>query len=262
MSDGRIGYSAAGGVGRIVLDQPAKLNAMSFEMWRALPGAVAAAVADPAVRVITVTGAGERAFCAGADISQFGAQRTGDAAVAAYGEAVSAGSMALAEAAKPTVALIRGICYGGGMALALSCDLRVAAAGSRFRIPAGRLGLGYAYDGVLRLVRRLGPGAVADIMFTARSLTAEEARGCGALQQVYPAEAFEADAAAYVQLIAENAPLTLAAIKRTLLDWDRPEGERDPAVVAAMVEACFKSADYQEGQAAFKAKRIPVFTGR
>lgn len=262
MDDGRIGYSAAGGVARIVLDQPAKLNAMSFAMWQALPDAVAAAVADPAVRVITVAGAGERAFCAGADISQFGAQRTGDAAVAAYGEAVNAGSMALAEAAKPTAALIRGLCYGGGMALAMSCDVRVAAAGSRFRIPAGRLGLGYGYDGVMRLVRRLGPGAVADIMFTARSLTAEEALGCGVLQQVYPAERFEADAAAYVQLIAENAPLTLAAIKRTLLDWDRPEDERDPAAVAAMVEACFKSEDYQEGQAAFKAKRVPVFTGR
>jgi len=262
MSEARIGYSAQGGVARIVLDQVAKHNAMSFSMWSDLPGAVNQALADPDVRVITVEGAGEKAFCAGADISQFGEQRSGPDAVAAYNNAVNAGYMALTEATKPTVAIIRGICFGGGMALAMSCDLRIAATGSRYRIPAGRLGLGYGYDAVMRLVRRLGPGPVAEILFTAKILTAEEARGYGVLQQLYPAESFAAEAAAYVGLIAENAPLTLAAVKRTLLDVDRPEAERDPAAVAAMVAACYASADYQEGQAAFKAKRTPVFTGR
>jgi enoyl-CoA hydratase/carnithine racemase len=262
MSEARIGYSAKNGVARIVLDQVAKHNAMSFSMWSDLPGAVNQALADPDVRVITVEGAGEKAFCAGADISQFGEQRSGPDAVAAYNNAVNAGYMALTEATKPTVAIIRGICFGGGMALAMSCDLRIAATGSRYRIPAGRLGLGYGYDAVMRLVRRLGPGPVAEILFTAKILTAEEARGYGVLQQLYPAETFEAEAAAYVGLIAENAPLTLAAVKRTLLDVDRPEAERNPAAVAAMVAACYASADYQEGQAAFKAKRTPVFTGR
>ena len=262
MSEARIGYSAKNGVARIVLDQVAKHNAMSFSMWSDLPGAVNQALADPDVRVITVEGAGEKAFCAGADISQFGEQRSGPDAVAAYNNAVNAGYMALTEATKPTVAVIRGICFGGGMALAMSCDLRIAATGSRYRIPAGRLGLGYGYDAVMRLVRRLGPGPVAEILFTAKILTAEEARGYGVLQQLYPAESFAAEAAAYVGLIAENAPLTLAAVKRTLLDVDRPEAERDPAAVAAMVAACYASADYQEGQAAFKAKRTPVFTGR
>jgi enoyl-CoA hydratase/carnithine racemase len=262
MSEARIGYSAQGAVARIVLDQPAKHNAMSFAMWEGLGDAVAQAEGDPAVRVITVAGAGDRAFCAGADISQFGERRTGTEAVAAYDRAVNAGYRALAEATKPTVALIRGICFGGGMALAMSCDLRIAAAGSRFRIPAGRLGLGYGYDAVMRLVRRLGPGAVAEILFTARILTADEARGCGVLQQIFPAESFDADADAYVGMIAENAPLTLTAVKRTLLDWDKPEAARDPAAVAAMVAACFASEDYKEGQAAFKARRTPVFHGR
>ena len=262
MTDARIGYSAQDGVGRIVLDQQAKHNAMSIGMWEALPAAVAQALADPAVRVITVEGAGQRAFCAGADISQFGERRTGEAAVGGYDKAVGAGYLALSEATKPTVALIRGICFGGGMALAMSCDLRLAAGGSRFRIPAGRLGLGYGYDAVMRLLRRLGPGPVAEILFTARVLTAEEARACGAVQQLYPAESFDADAAAYVGLIAQNAPLTLAAVKRTLLDWDRPEAQRDPAAVAAMVAACFASSDSREGQAAFKEKRAPAFTGR
>jgi enoyl-CoA hydratase/carnithine racemase len=258
MSEPRIGYSAQGGVARIVLDQVAKHNAMSFSMWSDLPGAVNQALADPDVRVITV----EKAFCAGADISQFGEQRSGPDAVAAYNNAVNAGYMALTEATKPTVAIIRGICFGGGMALAMSCDLRIGATGSRYRIPAGRLGLGYGYDAVMRLVRRLGPGPVAEILFTAKILTAEEARSYGVLQQLYPAESFTAEAAAYVGLIAENAPLTLAAVKRTLLDVDRPEAERDPETVAKMVAACYASSDYQEGQAAFKAKRTPVFTGR
>lgn len=262
MADARIDYGAEGGVARIVLHQPAKFNAMSFEMWRQLPDAVARAIADPAVRVITVEGAGERAFCAGADISQFGELRSGPDAVASYDHVVDAGSRALSQAAKPTVAIIRGICFGGGMALAMSCDLRVAAAGSRFRIPAGRLGLGYGYEAVMQLVRRLGPGAVAEILFTARILSAQEALACGVLQQLFPAESFAAEAAAYVGMIAENAPMTLAAVKRTLLDWDRPAAEQDPAAVAAMVTACFESADYREGQAAFKAKRPPVFTGR
>jgi enoyl-CoA hydratase/carnithine racemase len=262
MSEATIGYSAHGGVARIVLDQPAKLNAMSFDMWQALPTAIATALDDPAIRVITLEGAGDRAFCAGADISQFGERRTGEDAAATYNRAVTAGYAAVADATKPTVALIRGICYGGGMALAMNCDLRIAATGARFRIPAGRLGLGYGYDAVMRLVRRLGPGPVAEILFTARTLSAEDARGCGVLQQLYPAESFATDAAAYVQMIAENAPLTLAAIKRTLLDWDRPETQRDPAAVAAMVARCFQSEDYKEGQAAFKAKRTPIFTGR
>src|ERR1700712_429085 len=179
MSDARIGYSAQNGVDRIVLDQVANHNAMSFSMWQGLPAAVNQALEDPSVRVITVEGAGEKAFCAGADISQFGEQRSGEDAVKAYNNAVNGGYLALTEATKPTVAIIRGICFGGGMALAMSCDLRIAAAGSRFRIPAGRLGLGYGYEAVMRLLRRLGPGPVAEILFTAKILTAEEARGYG-----------------------------------------------------------------------------------
>jgi enoyl-CoA hydratase/carnithine racemase len=262
MSDAKILYSAQGGVGRIVLHQPAKLNAMSYEMWCGLPEAMGQALADPDVRVVTVEGAGDRAFCAGADISQFGEKRTGGDAVKEYDRASDAGYRALSEATKPTVAIINGICFGGGMALAMSCDLRIASAGSRFRVPAGRLGLGYGYDAIMRLLRRLGPGPTAEILFTARILSAEDAKGCGVLQQIYPAESFAADAAAYVGMIAENAPLTLSAVKRTLLDWDLPEADRDPAPVAAIVAACFASEDYKEGQAAFKARRTPVFKGR
>ena len=262
MTDARIDYAATDGVARIVLHQPAKMNAMSFDMWRGLPDAVARGVADQAVRVITVEGAGDRAFCAGADISQFGEQRSGEDAVRAYDAASDAAYSALATATKPTVAVIRGICFGGGMALAMNCDLRIARAGSRFRVPAGRLGLGYGYEPVMKLLRRLGPGPTAEIMFTAAILSGEEAKGCGVLQRLFPADSFEADVTAYIGMIAENAPLTLAAIKRTILDWDKPETDRDPATVAAMVAACFASEDYKEGRAAFAEKRVPQFRGR
>ena len=262
MSRAIVGYEAEHGVGRIVLDQVAKHNAITLSMWSSLPALVSQADADPSVRVITLSGAGDKAFCAGADISEFAGRRSAQAGVDAYGAAVAAGYRAVQQASKPTVALMRGICFGGGLALAMNCDIRLGATGARFRIPAGRLGLGYDYGSVLHLIHRLGPGAVADILFSARTLTAEDAHACGILQRLFDAETFDTDAAAYVTAIADNAPLTLAAIKRALLEAARPEAERDPAAVHAMVQACFASTDYQEGQAAFKAKRCPAFTGR
>lgn len=262
MADGTLDYAAGDGIARITLNQPAKFNAMTLGMWQGLPGLIDQAVNDPATRVIAVRGAGGRAFCAGADISQFGAVRTGGEAVAAYDQAVSAAGRALAAAAKPTVALIQGVCFGGGMALAMCCDLRLAAEGSRFRIPAGRLGLGYGFDSIRELVRRLGPGAVAEILFTARIVQDKEALALGIIQRLFPPERFDAETDAYLGTIAENAPLTLRAIKGALVELARAEAEQDEARVQALVAACFASADYVEGQAAFREKRVPRFMGR
>ena len=262
MADGTLGYAAAEGGACITLDQPAKFNAMTLGMWQGLPGLIGRAVDDTAVRLIAVRGAGSRAFCAGADISQFGTKRTGDNAISAYDQAVSAAFQALAAASKPTVALIQGICYGGGMALAMSCDLRLAAEGARFRIPAGRLGLGYGFDSIRDLVRRLGPGAVADLLFTARIVPDKEALALGIVQRLFPADQFEAGAGAYLASIAENAPLTLRAIKAALVELGRPDAEQDRSWVQALVAACFASEDYIEGQAAFREKRAPRFAGR
>ncbi|OYW51820.1 MAG: enoyl-CoA hydratase [Rhizobiales bacterium 12-68-15] len=261
MSGGRLDYEVRGALARITLAQPERMNAMSFEMWSGLPEAVGRAVDDAAVRAIVVEGAGDRAFCAGADISQFGARRTDPEAVAAYDKAVADGMAALAGAAKPTIAVIRGICFGGGFGLALACDIRLARADARFRVPAARLGLGYGLDGVSLISRKLGPDAAADILFSARILDAAEALRLGVVAQVWDAEPFAAECEAYLDMVAGNAPLTLIAAKRALTELSRPEAERDPQAVARLVAACFASADYREGQAAFKEKRPPVFTG-
>ena len=257
-----IAYRAEGGVAWLVIDQPARMNAMTFDMWTGLADCVARAEADDAVRAIAITGAGERAFCAGADISQFGNMRTGEAAVAAYDRAVALGNAALAHAAKPTIAVISGICYGGGFGLAMCCDLRIAASGSRFRIPAARLGLGYGYGGTDLMVRKLGMGPVADLLLSARVLEAQEAQSLGVINALFPADSFRTDATAYLARIAANAPLTLRAIKRALVEMTKTERDRDVGAVDALVAACFASADYREGQLAFREKREPVFTGR
>lgn len=254
-------YAARDGIATLTIDQPAKMNAMTLAMWQSVPGLIRRAEEDREVRAIVLTGAGDKAFCAGADISQFGEMRTGEAAVRTYDEAVDGGMAAVSSAAKPTVALIRGICFGGGCALALTCDLRLATDDSRFRIPAARLGLGYVFSGIRTMVQKLGPGATADILISARILSAADARHAGLVQQVHPRETFEAETQAYLGQIAANAPLTLAAIKRALVELARPETEQDADAVDALIAQCFDSADYKEGQKAFLEKRLPRFRG-
>ena len=257
---GTITYGSENGLARLQINQPDRLNAMSLDMWRALPNLMARAGADPAVRAIVLAGTGPRAFCAGADISRFATERSG-AAAAAYDGLVERAETALAESAKPTIALLRGICYGGGVGLALACDLRVADDAATFCVPAARLGIGYAPTGVARCARRLGFGATAEIFFTARVFSASEALALGLATRVFPVESFAAEADAYLAAIAENAPLALRAVKAALLELDKLEAQRDFSNAQACVAACHDSADYAEGQAAFAQKRPPQFRG-
>jgi enoyl-CoA hydratase/carnithine racemase len=257
-----IRYEGEAGVARLIIDHRSKMNAMTFEMWSSLPALIERAVADEEVRVIAIRGAGDQAFCAGADISQFGEKRSGASDVETYNHAVAAGNAALAGAPKPTVAVISGICFGGGFGLAMCCDLRIASRNSRFRIPAARLGLGYGYSNVDLLVRKLGVGPAADLLLSARVIGADEAGRLGVVNSVFANETFEDEGSAYLGRIASNAPLTLGAIKGALVQLLRPEAERDIGTVDALAAACFESADYREGQAAFREKRNPVFIGR
>jgi enoyl-CoA hydratase len=258
---GTIEFSIQDHVARLTLDQPSRYNALTFDMWCALPRLVATAEADPRVRLITVAGAGDAAFSAGADISEFAEKRSDPSGVARYDTAVRAASEALRYSRLPTLALIHGICFGGGLGLALCCDLRFASSEARFRIPAGRLGLGYGYDNIAPLVHRVGPAAAAEILFTASTFDADRAKDLRLVQQVFDRDDFDKNVGQLVAGISANAPLTLRAAKTALVEIEKPEAERSLTKVADAVATCFNSWDYKEGQDAFRQRRAPQFRG-
>src|SRR5215470_12073681 len=251
----------AGTIAVVTFNNPAKRNALSSEIRAALPGVLAALDADPQVRVLVVTGAGEKAFASGADISEFGQQRTSPEARAEYDRGQAALAGVWAGLTKPVIAMIRGFCMGGGVLTALQADIRIASDDSQFGIPAARLGLGYPVSGVMTLMNLIGPACTAEVLFSARRFSAAEALRMGLVNRVVPAGSLRETVLGLADSIARNAPLTVAAAKAAIREASRPDGRRDLARVQAMVEACFESADYLEGQRAFAEKRPPAFTG-
>jgi enoyl-CoA hydratase/carnithine racemase len=251
-----------GGIGWIIFNNPARHNAVSFEMWQSIPLVLDAFAKDPEVRVIILKGAGEKAFVAGADISQFKEKRTGEDAVREYNAASDNASEALRECPKPTIAMIRGYCIGGGTAIAVNCDIRIAAEDARFGVPAGKLGLGYRFSGIRRLADVVGPAFSAEIFFTARQFSAQEALQMNLINRMVPVAELEKFTLDYATTMANNAPLTLAAVKRALIEYLHDADKRDLGLCQQMVEDCYKSQDYIEGQTAFMEKRKPVFKGR
>ena len=251
-----------GGIGWMIFNQPEKHNAMSYEMWRAVPQIIADFEGDPEVRVIVLTGAGERAFVSGADISEFESKRSAEENIKIYDAAGAAAQRAIVEATKPTIAMIRGICIGGGLAIALNTDVRICSANSVFAVPAAKLGLGYKYDGIKRLVDIVGPAFAKEIFFTANRFTAEDARIMGLVNRVVPAEELESYVRKYAATIADNAPLTIKAAKLAIHAATQDADKRDTAKINAAIDACFASEDYIEGRRAFMEKRRAVFKGR
>ena len=250
-----------GGVGILTFNNPERHNAVSLEMWEATKRILDDFAADDDIRVVVLTGAGGKAFVSGADISKFASERATLEASRAYNVKSDAAYASVADFPKPTIAMIKGYCIGGGVGLAVCCDLRICSDNSRFAVPAAKLGLGYGYSGLKRLVDIVGASFAKEIFYTARQFDAQEASAMGLVNRMVPAGELEAYVKSITDMISANAPLTIKAVKFTVGEMLKDESKRNLARSVELVEQCFASRDYTEGRTAFMEKRKPVFTG-
>ena len=251
-----------GAVGWIVFNQPAKRNAISGAMWRGIPPAMRRFDADPEVRCVAFRGAGTEAFAAGADISEFEKNRAERATVAKYDGLLDEVLHSIQDSRKPSLAMIHGFCMGGGVEVALACDLRYCGESAQFGIPAAKLGLAYNVEGHKRLIETVGHARAREIMLLGRRYSAGEALDMGLVHRVFRDEALEDETATIIEILIQNAPLSIANSKTIIEEFVKSSGTPDAALMEAAMERCAKSADYEEGRKAFMEKRQPKFTGR
>ena len=250
------------GVGWMIFNNPERRNAVSMAMWEAVGNIISEFASDDEVRVVVMSGAGDRAFVSGADISEFAENRNSAEAEERYSSATAQAHKAMAAFQKPLIAMIQGYCIGGGVAVAMAADIRIAADDTQYSVPAARLGLGYGYSGLNTLVSLVGPAMAKEIFFTARRYSAEEALAMGLVNRVVPADQLENVVAEYTAMITENAPLTNQAAKSTVREILKNPENRDLKSLEAQIKACFDSEDFTEGRTAFMEKRKPNFQGR
>jgi enoyl-CoA hydratase/carnithine racemase len=249
-----------GATGWLIFNNPERRNAISVDMWEAMPGVLEKFGSDPDVRVIVLAGAGDKAFVSGADISQFESQRSSAEAVQKYEELAEGAQLKLQTFDKPTIAMIRGYCLGAGVNIANVCDLRIAADDARLGIPAAKMGLGYRASSMKNLVDIIGAAQAREVMITGRHFSGAEAREMGWVNKVVPAAELEKATREMCEIIGGNAPLTMRAAKRIIREVTRKDYDAEQC--RAWVRECFESADYKEGRKAFMEKRKPVFTGK
>ena len=261
-ADGKMLSEQQGAVGVITFNHPERLNAVTMEMWQALGEICARFDADDSIRVIVLRGAGEKAFVSGGDISQFAVTRANAEVARQHAARVAIGRDAVANCRKPTIAAIRGYCLGGGLAIAVQADLRLAATGSKFGIPAARLGIAYGFEGLRTLVSLVGPAHARMIMYTADRMDAEEAARIGLINRVVAPDALWPEVMALANRIGDNAPISIAASKAGIAQVLRDPADRDMAALAELSRRSLDSADFREGRTAFMEKRRPKFTGR
>ncbi|MFT6396571.1 MAG: enoyl-CoA hydratase/carnithine racemase [Bradymonadia bacterium] len=257
---GEVRIEREGPIARLVFDQERRRNAITVDMWRAIPDRVAEVAEDRTVRVVVMRGAGTKAFVSGADISEFEATHAEDGGKT-FDATTARAFEALRALDKPLIAAIHGACVGGGAAIALCADLRLAADDARFAIPPARLGIAYPTEGLRALVRIVGFSEAADLLFTARQVSAEDAHRIGLVNKVVPKELLNDTVDRLAHKIADNAPLTIRSAKVTLQELAKVEAERDLDRVRDSVKRCYQSEDFKEGVRAFLEKRKPHFEG-
>src|ERR1700710_1640565 len=261
-ADGKITQAVDDGVGIITFNNPEKRNAMSLDMWEGLGHALVELRDDPDVRVVILTGAGDKAFVSGADISQFEKTRHNAEASEEYSKKSAAQRALLADYPKPIIACIRGFCLGGGMQVAMAADIRIASDNSQYGIPAAKLGIAYAYGGLKHLVSLVGPSWARLIMYTGMRIDAAEAVRIGLVDRVVPDDGLWDATTEIARTISGNAPLAIKAAKITIAQVLKDPDQRDMGAIKAIGAACMDSEDFREGRRAFMEKRKPRFTGR
>ena len=251
-----------GPIAHIIFNQPRKRNAVSLNMWKTVNIALEKLKQDKTVRVLILSGAGGKAFVSGADISKFESERSSKQAIIEYNEMTKKVYDSVANFPKPTIAQIDGFCIGGGVGLAASCDIRYCGTLSQFAIPAAKLGLGYEYEGINKLVKLIGPAFTKEIFFTARRFSANEMASMGFINKILDDKDVSSYCLEIASMVASNAPLTIESTKFITNQCALEESEKDLNACNEKVMICFESFDYIEGRTAFMEKRTPDFKGK
>ncbi|HEX9585616.1 MAG TPA: enoyl-CoA hydratase [Gammaproteobacteria bacterium] len=262
MAPNRILVEQTGYVARVIINHPERRNAIGYEMWRAFGDALAAIAENEEVQVVILTGAGDKAFCAGNDISEFSEWMSSKQKHEKYDRQSNRAVRLLQALAKPVIARIHGVCVGGGFELAQLCDIQIAADDARFGVTPAKLGIGYSLNDTTLLTDRIAARFVRELLYTGRMFGAKDALRMGIVNQVVPADKLDETVDGYASEIAGNAPLSIRASKIIITQALRPDGKRDLALCERMVDACRNSDDAAEGRRAFSEKRRPVFRGK